>query len=395
MSTATALILKSPQIRIIVLALLGYSATIASTIPYQSVIGIKELGISNQAFAAFMFAGAIVNVAAAVSLGALSDLVRNRKPLVMLLAACGIAGYGMVYLVPTKLVFILAMLTLIPMARAAFSLLFGSVRHEMRDATPDEVTAVNSTVRATYAASWVVIPGLVGWWLASAPSLIPAFLIASLAALFTFFLYGLFGHPAPTTGEKKSGFLASLRLIATAPVMIRVLIIAIGSGAHTLHSTLHPLIMTGPAHGTTRDVGIYAGLLAGLEIPFMLFWSRVARARSTSFALTAALLVYALYAVLMSFATAPWHLYAIAILNSCGAAAVLSLPISAFQDMLKDRPGLATSLVPVMTFTGSMIGSAGFAFGTWVSDYSGTALVIVTLCLAGAAGLFLTERRSP
>jgi hypothetical protein len=93
----------------------------------------------------------------------------------------------------------------------------------------------------------------------------------------------------------------------------------------------------------------------------------------------------------MSVASQPWHLYAIAILNSCGAAAVLSLPVTAFQDMLKDRPGLATSLVPVMTFTGSLISSAGFAIGTWVTNYSGTALVIAAMCLAGATGLYRLE----
>jgi predicted MFS family arabinose efflux permease len=392
MPSATSLILKTPQLRVTVISFMCYAATVASTTPYQSIIGIKELGIGNSAFAAFMFASATINVIASVRLGALSDMISSRKALILSLTACGVVGYGLIFALPSKFVFLTCMLTFVPVA---YTILFGGLRRELEGEAAGTIAAVNSTARASFALSWIIVPGLVGWWLKDSASLMPAFLMACAASAMILVVYGLFGHPARTTPQVKSGFLASLSLVATAPILLRVMAIAFGSAAHTLHSTLHPLIMTGPAHGTTRDVGIYAGLLAALEIPFMLFWSRMAQARSTGFALSLALLVYAVYAVLMSFASVPWHLYAIAILNSCGAAAVLSLPISYFQDLLKDRPGLASSLVPVMSFTGSLIGSAGFAFATWVSDYSGTALVIAALCLAGAAGLFWIERRSP
>jgi MFS family permease len=153
--------------------------------------------------------------------------------------------------------------------------------------------------------------------------------------------------------------------------------------------------MTGPAGGTKADVGIYAGLLAALEIPFMLFWSWYAGKSSISKALATALLIYTVYAVLMAFASTPWHLYAMGVLNSAGAAAVLSLPLSAFQNLFQDRPGLGTSLLPVMSFIGGVLSSAGFAIGTWVGGYSGTAFVIAALCLFGAFSLFALEPRAP
>ncbi len=392
MSSATSLILKNPQLRITTLSLMCYAATIASTTPFQSVIGIREFGISDTGFALLMFASAIVNVVTSVWLGSVSDMISSRKALIVALSACGVLGYGLIFAVPSKLVFMACMLVLVPVARVAYSLLFGGLRRELNEAPAATIASVNATARAVVASVWIVVPGLVGWWLKDSPSLLPAFLVASATSLGIVLIYGSLGKPAQTMQQEKTGFLASLALIATAPIILRVLVIALGSGAHTLHSTLHPLIMTGPAHGTTRDIGIYAGLLAALEIPFMLVWARVANWKSINFALMLALLVYAIYAVLMSFASAPWHLYAIAVLNSCGAAAVLSLPVTAFQDLMKDRPGLATSLVPVMTFTGSLISSAGFALGTWITGYSGTAFVIVALCLTGAAGLFWLER---
>jgi MFS family permease len=152
--------------------------------------------------------------------------------------------------------------------------------------------------------------------------------------------------------------------------------------------------MTDVAGGTTQHVGLYAGALAALEIPFMFMWAEMARRRSIGTALMLALLVYAAYCGLLGFATAPWQMFAIAILNGCGAAAVLSLPISYFQDLFQDRPGLGTSLVPVVTFMGGLMGSAGFALGTAVSGYSGTAFVVGAMCLAGAGGLALLERHN-
>jgi MFS family permease len=126
----------------------------------------------------------------------------------------------------------------------------------------------------------------------------------------------------------------------------------------------------------------------------MLLWANVASRYGLLKAMASALCIYAFYAVLMAFASAPWHLFAIAVLNSAGAAAVLSLPVSAFQELFNDRPGLGTSLVPVMSFIGSVLSSAGFALGTVLSDYSGSAFVISAMCLMGVACLVLLERWS-
>jgi MFS transporter, SET family, sugar efflux transporter len=395
MFSALPLIASTPALRTATLCLLCFGVSLSSTIPYQSLIGIKELGMSDGDFAAFMFAVAIVSVVVSVALGILSDLVANRKLLVLGLAGLGTVGYGIVWLFPSPLVFIATMLTALPLTRALFSVLFGGIRRDLEGHSADDITRVNSSIRATYALSWIVVPGAAAWALRDSPTLLPVFLVASAANALLFLIYALFAPPSGTAKPAAGGgFLSSLSLLASWPLLLRIFIIALGSGAHTLHSALHPLIMTDVAGGTTQHVGLYAGALAALEIPFMFMWAEVARRRSIGTALMLALLVYAAYCGLLGFATAPWHMFAIAILNGCGAAAVLSLPISYFQDLFADRPGLGTSLVPVMTFTGGLIGSAGFALGTAVSGYSGTAFVVGAMCLAGAAGLALLERRA-
>ncbi len=377
------IIVRNPLIRATTLCSVWYGVAMASTTPYQAIIGIRDFGMGDQAFAVFMFAAAVIGMASAVSLGAISDMISARKDLILALAFAGVAGYGIIYFTASKTAFIVCMLTIIPLTRSLYSLLAGSMRRELDHLNPGDMTAVNSTARAIFALAWIVVPGLTAWWLRDSPTMLPSFLVACVASLLILLTYGFLAFPKPSPSKSgRMGFFESLGLLATWPIIIRVLIVSAGSAAHTLHSTLHPLIMTGPVGGTMRDVGIYAGLLAALEIPFMLFWSWMAQRRSIAWALGLALLSYAVYSVLLYFASAPWHMFAIGILNSCGASAVLSLPVSYFQDLIKDRPGLSTSLLPIMVFVGGLMSAAGFALGTAVSGYSGTALIVGALCLA-------------
>jgi MFS family permease len=381
--------------RITTLSLLACGVTVSATMPYQSLYAVKELGMTDAVFSLFMFAVSVMSVICAVSLGALSDGMTNRKPLVLWLAACGVLGYGLIYWSANMVVFMILMLTLVPLTRAVFSLLFSGIRRELDGFEKGDATAVNSMLRAIFALSWILVPGIVAWWLKDSPTLAPIYLVAAIASLVILAAYSTITHSkAAMPDANRLSFFATLKLLDSGSILIRILIVALGNGAHALHSALHPLIMTGPVGGTIRDVGIFAGLLAALEIPFMLFWAHVAQRRSISFALSAALLIYSVYAVLLSFATAPWQLFALGILNSCGAAAVLSLPMSYFQDMIADRPGLSTSLVQVMIFVGAMMSSAGFALGTALGDYSSTAWIIALMSLAGAIGLILLERKN-
>ena len=121
--------------------------------------------------------------------------------------------------------------------------------------------SVNSLLRTFLAGAWVVTPAFAAWFVSGSQSLAAVFLIGAVASLSVFLLY--LTLPAPKGNAEKAPRLPFgdlLRLIASRPVLLRVLAISLGSGAHALHGLLHPLIMTGPAHGTLRDVGLFAGI---------------------------------------------------------------------------------------------------------------------------------------
>lgn len=375
------------------LCLIAYGISVSATLPYQSLYAVKELGMSGPAFALLMSAVSVASVAAAVGLGAVSDTLRDRRPLVRALALVGALGYGAIWLGQSAAIYVAAMLALVPLSRAVTPLLFSGLRRELSELRSGQIIAVNSLLRTLLAGAWVVTPAFAAWWVSGSKSLAAVFLIAAAASFAVFLAY--LTMPAPHANAEPAArlpFSGLMRLIGSPPVLLRVLAISLGSGAHALHGLLHPLIMTGPAHGSLQDVGLFAGMLAGLEIPFMLAWAEVARHRSVGFALTASLCIYCVYAVLLSGASAPWHLYALGILNSCGAAAILSLPMSYFQDLFEDRPGLGSSLVPVVSFFGGLISAAGFALGTMLGGYLQSALIVSALCAAGALLIARADR---
>lgn len=160
----------------------------AATSPYQSVVGITELGLSDGFYSALIFAAALVNVAVSVTIGIVADRVGNYRTLMLAVILCGVVGYGAVYLLPTKGSFVLAALMLLPVHGALNPLLFAYVRTAAKEMGGRHAAAVNSGIRAAISLSWVLVPGLVGLVLSARGSMLPAYLLASLGCLANFVL---------------------------------------------------------------------------------------------------------------------------------------------------------------------------------------------------------------
>ncbi|RUL99715.1 MFS transporter [Rhizobium chutanense] len=377
MPSTFSLILGDNRIRIPTVTLVALAFTYASTAPYQSIIGINELGLSNGTYSALIFFSAIVNVATSLTLGIWSDRLKERRPLVLGLSVAGMLGFGSIAIFHSPAVFIVSTLLLVPMSNSTYSLLFASLRARTNQIDRGRAAAVTATVRALFSGSWALAPGLIGLYLVNSPSMTPAYGIAAFASLTCFCLYFFFAPGNGTAGPApdQPGFLASLKRIFMPQVLVRVIVMALLFGLQRLNSTLLPLIITHAAGGTVVDVGFIAGLTALLEMPFMMMWGMAQRRFRTVHVLAFGALIYCAYLLLLGFAAAPWHIYALLLLNACGAAAILSVPITYLQDLIADRPGLGTSLLSLNTFIGTGISAGLFAFGTAISNYSGTAFV--------------------
>jgi predicted MFS family arabinose efflux permease len=379
----------SRDIRVVTLTLFCLGFTFASAWPYQSLIAIDQLGFKPRAFAALLAAGAIIGMVGNVVIGHFSDLAANRKQAILVALTAGAFGFGLFALLPSQATFLFCMLVVVPVSTSSYGQLFAVIRTITAE-TPGEAASINSAVRAVYAASWIIVPGLVGAWIAFSQNVSDSFGIAALAYLICVAIYAVYGpsggSPNPPVGSRWAGLSQAVRLIAARPIFLRILALALIGLAHPLNAAVLPLLVEGPLQGTTRDIGLLAGLIAGLEIPFMILAGSACRRMPTYVVVAMGGLTYAVFALGLSQATALWQVYALTVVGAAGAAVILSLFLSYLQDLLPDRPGLGTSLMSIEGVLARAGSAATFALiGTTIS-LSGALLIGG---LAGIAGVVL------
>jgi MFS family permease len=394
MPSAFSSILRDQKIRVPTLTLVTLAFTYASTMPYQSIIGITELGMSDHTYSALIFVSALVNVATSLTLGIWSDKLGDRRPLVLALSVSGMIGFGLIYEFRNVAVFMVGILLFIPISNATYAILFASVRAATNSMDRGEAASITATVRALFSGSWALAPGLIGLYLINSQSMTPAYGIAGLASLVCFCLYFFLAGKEPKQQASHAtpiGFFASLGRVFSPYVLVRVGILSLLFGLQRLNSITLPLIITHAAGGSVGDVGFTAGMVALLEMPFMLMWGSLQKRFRNVHVLAAGALIYCAYLALVSLATAPWQIYALAIINACGAAAILSVPITYMQDLIADRPGLGSSLLSVNAFVSNGLAAAIFAIGTSFTSYSGTALLGAGIGMVGIVLLLIVE----
>ena len=385
-----------PQLLLLAFMIFVQGSAYGSTLPYLSITAIRELGMSDQAYSVLVFVTSVSAVTISVSLGILSDLIGDRRRIMIAMGLMGVIGYGAIFLFPSVPVFIVATAFVIPFFQSVSSLIFVGVRAETAGLPGRDAAAVNATVRAFMSASWVVMPAAMGLAFAGSASMMGAWGVAGLSAL-SIFLCSTFllAKPAGDAAPAKSptGFFSALGELAAPVMLARMLSMAALTGTIRLTSTLWPLILIVNLGGKTGDVGIIAGLIALLEIPFMLMWASLLKQLDIVPILVIAGLIYAGFMVALAFATTTWQIYALTIPAAAGAAALLSMPLTYFQDLFPDRPGLGTSFNPINSFLGNGLTALTFAAGAHYLGYSGTAWLGVAMALFGIFGLALLERR--
>ncbi|TPP10978.1 MFS transporter [Rhizobium glycinendophyticum] len=385
-----------PQLLILSLMIFAQGSAFGATVPYLSVTAIGSLGMSDQSYSLLVLVSSVSAVTISVSLGILSDMLGNRRHMLIAMSALGVVGYGAIYFFPSIPVFLGATSLVVPFFYATSSLLFASARLETGDLDQGDAAAINATLRAIVSAAWVLTPAGLGLALGASGSMIGAWGLASLFCLFILIcaLFALKPNGSrPVRDTKAPGFFAALKELAAPDMLIRMFSIAAITSTLRLSSTIWPLILTLKLGGKTADVGLIAGMTALTEIPFMLMWAHLLKRLSIIRIIVTAALGYGGYMVALSFAAAPWHIYALALPAAAFAAALLAIPLNYFQDLFPGRPGLGTAFLPINSFLGNGLNAAAFAIGSYFLGYSGTAWLGLILAVLGVVGLLSVERR--
>jgi predicted MFS family arabinose efflux permease len=394
MSAASA-ILRQPVLRMLAGMLLLQGAHNAAIYPYLSRIAIHDIGMSEPALALLMTLASGLAVGASVLIGVLGDQRANRRQLAIFTALAALAGNALMLFWPGKLSLVLAHGVLFPLAWGMYGQAF-ALAGLVLAGTPGQRDGVQAVIRACMSVSFLAL--LIGFTFLfadrfDARHVYQAGGLASLGiAALTLAFWPRDGagdwHAAPSG----LNLLQSFAEIARLRILLRMGFLGLILSAPSLYMVLASLIFEATPGRSAGDVALYVGMVAGWEVPFMLALSRLAGRlrRATQIALGAG--IYCGHLVLLPLLAGHWAVWLLPLLAGFGGAAILTLPIGYYQDLLRGRTGAAAALMALQKLVSDAAAAAVFAIGTAVGGYQTTALIGGAVMLAGALALYLADR---
>jgi hypothetical protein len=369
---------------------LGFTA--ASSLPYMSIIATEQLEMTANSYSLIILAAAVCGLAGSLALGHFSDTARDRKPLLLFVLLVGASGFGIFAIWPSIITFLLLQLVVMPVSGASYGQLMAAIRSAT--AGKPEAASINSIVRAVFALSWVVAPGIVGAFMATRTEVSDSIIISSLAFCFCLTVCFAFMQSVPQTAQVASGWSGlkdAANAVRSLPLMLRVAALSCIGAVVPANMALMPLLVVNMPGASLADVGLVAGVVALLEVPFMLLGAYLVQRWPLQRIIVAGGVIHAAYLAGLAFATNLPHIYGLAVINAAGAAISLSIHISYLQGLLPERPGLGTSLYSVNVLANRSIAAGVFALAGLNWGLQGAAIAGAAIALAGCCAILLLD----
>lgn len=395
--SAIRLCLTDPALRAAGLILGLQGAVACSFGPYFSTLAVNAFGFGDHGYAVLLALASIISVSASVIGGIRADQTANRRKVTLAAVASLMLGTFLMTATPGPWVFALTAAVLIPISSITFSQVFALARLAATRHPADQRDGIMAVIRALFALPFIIVLPL--WSLAFAAGA-PITLIfpvgLALSALMLLAVLRLW--PADGTAlwdDRPSGltFRAALSEIGHPRIAARVIALGAVFSASTVYMAIISLVMIPEVGRGTKDVALYVGLVAGLEVPFMLMIPSLTRGIPRTRLIFAGAALYCVHVALLPVLAATPFVWLLVLPASVGGAVTLTVPIAYLQDLLADRPGAGASLMALQRLAGDVIAATCFALGTTLGGYGTVALLGVTASLAGAAALWAAERR--
>jgi MFS transporter, SET family, sugar efflux transporter len=395
--SAIRLCLTDPALRAagIVIALQG--AIVCSFGPYFSTLAVKTYGFGDAGFAVLLAISSLVSVGASVAGGIRADQTAKRREVTLASVLSLTLGMALMTFVPGPFVFALTFALLFPTGALTFGQVFALARLAATQHAEDERDGIMAVIRALFAAPFVVV--LPVWALVFAQgvavtAVFPVGLVLSVAMLGVVLrLWPKDGTAAWDDQPSGLSFRASLREIGQPGLAARVVALGAVLSAATVYIALVSLVMVPEVGRGTAEVALYVGLVAGLEVPFMLMLPRLTRGWDRTRLILIGAVLYAVHVAFLPILAGSWAVWLLVLPAAVGGAVTLTVPIAYLQDLLAARPGAGASLMAVQRLAGDVIAAVAFALGTLVAGYGAVALLGAVISIVAAMALWASDRR--
>lgn len=395
--SATRLCLTDPSLRAAGLIMVLQGAIVCSFGPYFSTLAVHSYGFGNRGFAVLLALSSVVAVVSSVIGGIRADQTANRRQVTLAAVLALLAGTGLMTVVPGPWVFAVTAAVLLPVGAVTFGQVFALARMAAARHPVQERDGIMAVIRALFALPFVVV--LPVWAVVfrqgvEVTAIFPVSLI--LSAVMLGVLLRLWPRDGATEWQDRpSGlsFRAALAEMGHPRVALRVLALGAVNVSATVYVATLSLVMVAEIGRGAADVALYFGLVAGLEVPFMLLLPRLMRGVDRTALILGGSVLYGVHVLLLPVLAGSGTVWLLILPAAVGGAVILTVPIAYLQDLLAERPGTGASLMAVQRLAGEVIAAACFAVGTAVAGYGTVAVLGVGIALLGAGALWLADRR--
>ncbi|OYX21248.1 MAG: hypothetical protein B7Z04_03615 [Rhodobacterales bacterium 32-66-9] len=394
--SAIRLCLTDPALRAAGLVMALQGAVVCSFAPYFSTLAVRSFGFGDQGYAVLLALSSLVSVTASVTGGIRADQTAQRRRVTLVAVLALVLGTFLMTATPGPLVFAVSAALLIPVSSITFGQVFALARLAATRHPDDQRDGIMAVIRALFAAPFVLVLPI--WSLAFAAGapvtlIFPVALVLAAGMLVAVLRIWPADTGAPWT-DRPSGlsFRAALAEIGRPSIAARVIALGTVTGASTVYMAIISLVMIPEIGRGTQDVALYVGLVAGLEVPFMLVLPGLTRGFPRTRLILIGAALYGIHVALLPVLAGSAFVWLLVIPAAIGGAVTLTVPIAYLQDLLADRPGAGASLMALQRLAGDVIAATCFAIGTTLAGYGTVAILGVAVSLIGAAALLVADR---
>ncbi|EFM09492.1 major facilitator superfamily MFS_1 [Paenibacillus curdlanolyticus YK9] len=377
-----------------------FGVSFSFVLPFTSLFGIDEVGMSNTSFGVFMTVSSIANVIVSTYIGKISDGNLSRRSLLLICSLAAAVGYATYAFVRDYYVLLIVSSLVLGIASSSLAQMFAYARELLtRSRLPENETPLYMNVfRTFFALSWTIGPAL-GSFILIKLGFKGLYLFVAAIYLIIIVSVFFFMKKSDDVQEKELRTRASapsvpLRtIIFQSHILINLIAFTLIKAATTIGSMNMSQFMIKELHSGEEQIGIVFSIPPIFEIPFMLLTGVLATRVDNRILIRLGMLSATLYFTLLYVASHPWEVYLIQILSAATISITSGVAITYFQNFIPDMPGTATSLYMNTSTVGSMVAFLLFGFTAELYGYRFVNLVCALLAVASLVLLLAVRKR--
>lgn len=386
-------VLREPNFAGLLAAAVALGMAFSFVVPFLSMWGTQEIGMSTRFFGAYMMVTSICALSISTLLARWSDTHVPRKVMLLLGAVGGMFGYAGYGFAHDRWTLLGIGSTCIALASVCFSQLFAHVREASSELNISnaELNFRMSVIRVGFSLAWTVGPAIGATMMAYFHYRGVFF---GAAALYVLFLLGVifFVPYRPRSQAVRTAVRQPVwRVLTRGDIGACFAAFLLFFAAHSVNMLNLPL-RAQEIGGTPKDLGIIFGVGPIVEIPLMLWFGHLAAHGHQLRLIRFGALTTLAYFLALTLAQAPWHIYLIQILSGIVFAIMSNVAIVFFQDLVPGEPGLATTIFGNASNVGNLTGY--FCFGTLAAAAGHRGVFVICAALSSVTlGILIVYRQ--